>query len=77
MIEIIEILLVFMSKFPKILKLADSHTEGLQLLGGSAVVTSQLFPCASGVLETRMPFLSSREYCLRLIATACAQAQAA
>ena len=27
-----------------------------------------------GVFETRMPFLSSREHCLRLIATACAQA---
>ena len=35
------------------------------------VVTSQRFPCASGGLEA---FLSSREYCLRLIATACAQA---
>ena len=34
-----------------------------------SVVTSQQFPCASGVLEARMPFLSSREYCLGLIAT--------
>ena len=39
-----------------------------------SVVTSQRFPCSSGVLEARVPFLSSREYCLRLIATACAQA---
>ena len=39
-----------------------------------SVVTSQRFPCASGVLEARMPFLSSREYCLRPIAAACAQA---
>ena len=38
------------------------------------VSSSQWFPCASGVLEARMPFVSSREYCLRLIATACVQA---
>ena len=39
-----------------------------------SVVTSQRFPCASRILEARMPFLSSREYCLLLIATVCAQA---
>ena len=39
-----------------------------------SVVISQRFPCASVVLEARMPFLSGREYCLRLIVTACAQA---
>ena len=39
-----------------------------------SVVTSQRFPCASGGLEARMSFLSSQEYCLRLIATAWVQA---
>ena len=39
-----------------------------------SVVTSLRFPWASGVLKARMPFLNSRQYCLRLIATACAQA---
>ena len=39
-----------------------------------SVVTSQQFLCASEVLEVRMPFLSSREYCLHLTATVCTQA---
>ena len=41
---------------------------------GLTVVTSQRLRYASGVLEARIQFLSSREYYLRLIATASAQA---